>query len=63
MAQVWFCLACDDQPPWKDDILRPCPTCQSTADVKKAQRFGNLFTDAEGNPHETDKIERREDDG
>ena len=51
MAQVWFCLACDDQPPWKADVLRPCPTCQSTEDVKKAQRFGNVFTDAEGKPH------------
>ena len=57
MTLVWFCLACDDQAPWKAEILRPCPTCESTADVKKAQRFQNLTTDADGNPHQTDNIE------
>jgi len=29
-AQVWFCLACDDQPPWKADEKKPCPTCGTT---------------------------------
>ena len=58
MTLVWFCLACDDQPPWKAEILRPCLTCASTAEVKRAQPFGNLTTDAAGNPHQTDRIER-----
>ncbi len=41
-AQVWFCLACDDQPPWKADEKKPCPTCGRTDDVKEATRFSNL---------------------
>jgi hypothetical protein len=59
MSLVWFCVACDDQPPWTAEVLRPCPACESKADVKKAQRFGNLTTDAAGNPHDTDRIERK----
>ena len=39
---VWFCLACDDQPPWKADEKKPCPTCKSTDSVKEATRFGNM---------------------
>ena len=60
MTMVWFCLGCDDQPPWKAEIERPCPTCQSTDDVKQATRFGNLTTDPSGKPHETDRIERKQ---
>jgi hypothetical protein len=41
-SQVWFCLACDDQPPWKADEKKPCPTCQSTDQVKEATRFSNM---------------------
>lgn len=58
MTLVWFCLACDDQPPWTADILRPCPACGTTDSVQKAKRFGNLETDDEGKPHETDRIDR-----
>jgi len=41
MAQVWFSLACDDQPPWK------------------AQRFGNLFMDDDGDPQAKDSAAAR----
>ena len=58
MTLVWFCPACDDQPPWKADVLPPCPTCESAAEVKPARRFGNLTTDPEGIPRQTDRVER-----
>jgi hypothetical protein len=41
-AQVWFCLGCDDQPPWKADEKKSCPTCGTTDQVKEATRFSNL---------------------
>jgi hypothetical protein len=41
-SQVWFCLACDDQPPWKADEKKPCPTCGTTESVKEATRFQNM---------------------
>jgi Zn finger protein HypA/HybF involved in hydrogenase expression len=41
-SQVWFCLACDDQPPWKAHELKPCPTCKSTDQVKSATRIPGM---------------------
>jgi hypothetical protein len=41
-AQVWFCLGCDDQPPWKADEKKPCPTCGTTDQVKEATRFSGM---------------------
>lgn len=40
--QVWFCLFCDDQEPWKAQELQACPTCKTAADVTRAVRFGNM---------------------
>ena len=41
-AQVWFCLGCDDQPPWTADEKKACPTCGTTDQVKEATRFSNM---------------------
>ena len=41
-SQVWFCLACDDQPPWKAEEKKPCPTCKSTDQVKEANRIPGM---------------------
>jgi hypothetical protein len=41
-ARVWFCVACDDQAPWKADEKKPCPTCETTDSVKEATRFQNM---------------------
>jgi DnaJ-class molecular chaperone len=48
---VYFCLSCDDQPPWKSDDIKPCPTCKTTGDVTAATRFQNLTTDKHGQAH------------
>ena len=42
MAQVWFCTACDDQPPWMADEVKPCPTCESTEHVEAAKRIPGM---------------------
>jgi DnaJ-class molecular chaperone len=48
---VYYCLGCDDQPPWKSDDIKPCPTCKTTGDVTAATRFQNLTTDKDGHAH------------
>lgn len=47
-AQVFFCLRCDDQAPWRADGTQPCPSCGTMEDVVAAQRFQNLTTEADG---------------
>ena len=47
-AKVYFCVFCDDQPPWRAEEVQPCPTCGETEDVMAAQRFQNLTTETEG---------------
>lgn len=47
-AQVYFCLGCDDQVPWRAEVVKACPTCKTTEDVIKAQRFQNMTTEADG---------------
>lgn len=47
-AKVWFCVFCDDQPPWKADEKQACPTCKSKEDVLAAKRFQNLTTEEDG---------------
>lgn len=47
-AQVYFCLGCDDQEPWRAETIKACPTCKLTDDVKSAQRFQNLTTETDG---------------
>jgi Zn finger protein HypA/HybF involved in hydrogenase expression len=41
---VFFCLTCDDQPPWKSDTEVICPSCGSIESVTEANRFGNMET-------------------
>lgn len=53
-AKVWFCMSCDDQPPWRTEEVKPCPTCKVTNDVTLAQRFQNLTTEADGRVRQVD---------
>lgn len=47
-AKVYFCMDCDDQPPWRAEDVVKCPSCHSAGGVKAAQRFQNLTTEADG---------------
>jgi hypothetical protein len=53
-AEVYFCLVCDDQPPWRAEEVKACPTCNSTDDVAMAQRFQNLTTENDGRVRHVD---------
>lgn len=54
VAQVYFCLGCDDQPPWRAEEVKICPTCKVTDDVTAAQRFQNMTTEADGKVRHVD---------
>lgn len=53
-AQVYFCLVCDDQAPWRAEEVKPCPTCKVTESVTMAQRFQNLTTETDGTVRNVD---------
>lgn len=42
LQSVYFCMNCDDQPPWKADRVYDCPTCRSADSVETAKRFTNM---------------------
>lgn len=47
-ANVYFCIVCDDQAPWRAEKIEKCPTCKSPDGVIAAQRFQNLTTEKDG---------------